>query len=102
MLRLWLSTALLSRRDACWKNTKKVLFSVSAITNPVSVTSILLLLLLLRKDIHLYFSVEVLRLLINFHFGCAAAAGGACAAYNITTEAERGAGYCFFLLRFCP
>ena len=39
-------------------------------------------------------------LLIIFLVGCAAAAG-ACAAYNITTEAERGTGYCFFLLRFC-
>ena len=102
MLRLSLLTALLLRRDACRKNTKKVFFSVSAITNPVSVASILLLLLLLRKDMHFYFSVEVLRLLINFRFGCATAAGGACAAYNITTEAVRGAGYCFFLLRFCP
>ena len=72
------------------------------IPNAVSVASFLLLLLLLTKDMHLYFLVEVLRLLINFHFGCAAAAGGACAAYNITTDAERGAGYCFFLLRFCP
>ena len=72
------------------------------IPNAVSVASFLLLLLLLTKDMHFYFLVEVLRLLINFHFGCAAAAGGACAAYNITTESERGAGYCFFLLRFCP
>ena len=39
---------------------------------------------------------------IIFLVGCAAAAGGACAAYNIRTEAERGTGYCFFLLRFCP
>ena len=33
--------------------------------------------------------VEVLLLLIIFLVGCAAAAGGACAAYNISTEAER-------------
>ena len=48
---------------------------------------------------HFYFLVEVLLLLIIFLVGCAAAAG-ACAAY-ISTEAERGTGYCFFLLRFC-
>ena len=43
------------------------------------------------------FLVEVLLLLIIFLVGCAAvAAGGACAAYNISTEAERGTGYCFF------
>ena len=41
-------------------------------------------------------------LLIIFLVGCDAAAAGACAAYNISTEAERGTGYCFFLLRFCP
>ena len=39
----------------------------------------------------------VLRLLIIFLFGGAAAAAGACAADIISTEAERGAGYCF-----CP
>ena len=44
----------------------------------------------------------MLLLLIIFFVGCAAAAAGACAAYNISTEAERGTGYCFFLLRFCP
>ena len=38
----------------------------------------------------------------HFFVGCDAAAAGACAAYNISTEAERGTGYCFFLLRFCP
>ena len=37
----------------------------------------------------------------HFLVGCADAAAGACAAYNISTEAERGTGYCFFLLRFC-
>ena len=50
---------------------------------------------------HFYFLVEVLLLLIIFLVGCATAAAGACAAYNIITEAERGTGYCFFLLRFC-
>ena len=37
----------------------------------------------------------------NFLVGFAAAAGGACAAYNTSTGAKRGTGYCFFLLRFC-
>ena len=77
-------------------------FSVSATTTAVSFASILFPLLLLRKDIHFHFLVEVLLLLIIFLVGCAAAAGGACAAYNISTEAERGTGYCFFLLRFRP
>ena len=45
---------------------------------------------------HFCFFVEVLLLLIIFLVGCAAAADGACAAYNISTEAERGTGYCFF------
>ena len=74
------------------------------VTSPLlllSFTSILLLLLLLTRDVHFYFLVEVLLLLIIFLVGCADAAGGACAAYNISTEAERGTGYCFFLLRFC-
>ena len=45
----------------------------------------------------------MLRLLKIFLVGCAAAAAaGACAADCISTEAERGAGYCFFRLRFCP
>ena len=48
---------------------------------------------------HFCFLVEVLLLLIIFLVGCAAAAAGACAAYNISTEAERGTDYCFFLLR---
>ena len=80
----------------------KVLFSVSAISNAFSIASILLLLLLLRKDIHFYFLVEVLRLLINCLVGCAAAAASVCAAYDVSTEAERGTGYCFSLPRFCP
>ena len=49
---------------------------------------------------HFYFLFEVLLLLIIFLVGCADAAAGACAAFSIT-EAERGTGYCFFLLRFC-
>ena len=76
------------------------------VTSPLlllSFASILLLLLLWRRDLHFYFLVEVLLLLllIIFLVGCATAAAGDCAAYNISTEAERGAGYCFFLLRFC-
>ena len=55
-----------------------------------------------EKGYAFYFLVEVLLLLIIFLVGCADAAVGACAAYNISTEAERGTGYCFFLLRFCP
>ena len=58
--------------------------------------------MLLRRDMHFYVLVEVLLLLlIIFLVGFATAAAGACAAYNISTEAERGTGYCFFLLRFC-
>ena len=74
------------------------------VTSPLlllSFASILLLLLLLRRDMLFCFLVEVLLLPIIFLVGCAAAAAGACAAYNISTEAERGNGYCFFLLRFC-
>ena len=67
----------------------------------LSFASILLLLLLLRRDMHFVFFVEVLPLLIIFLVGCAAGAG-ACAGYNISTDAERGTGYYFFLLRFCP
>ena len=43
-------------------------------------------------DMHFYFLVEVLLLLIIFLLGCVAG-GGACATYNISTEAERGTGY---------
>ena len=50
---------------------------------------------------HFNFLAEVLLVLINFLVGFAAAAAG-CAAYNISAEAEKGTGYCFFLLRFCP
>ena len=49
-----------------------------------------------------YFLVGVLWLLIVFLFGWVAVAAGACAADNVSTEAERGAGYCFFLPRFRP
>ena len=79
-------------------------FSVSATITAVSFRSVRLLLLLVRRDMHFHFLVEVLLLLIIFIVGCAAAAGGAgaCAAYNISTDAERGTGYCFFLLRCCP
>ena len=80
----------------------KVLFSVSAITNAVSVASILLLLLLLRKDMHFFLLVEVLPVLFICPVGCAAAAAGVCAAYIISTEAERVTGYRFFLPRFIP
>ena len=49
-----------------------------------------------------YFLVGVLWLLIVFLFGWVAVVAGACAADNVSTEAERGAGYCFFPPRFCP
>ena len=80
----------------------KVLLSVSAITNVVSVASTLSMWLLLRKDMHFYFLMEVLRLLIIFLVGCAVAAAGAYATDNTSTVAERGAGYCFPLPRFRP
>ena len=80
----------------------KVLLSVSAITNVVSVASTLSMLLLLRKDMHFYFLMEVLRLLIIFLVGCAVAAAGAYATDNTSTVAERGAGYCFLIPRFGP
>ena len=59
----------------------------------LSFASIQLLFLLLRRDLHFCFVVEVLLLLIIFLVDCAAAAAGACVAYNIVTEAERGTGY---------
>ena len=92
------TTSVLKRRDV--PPTVSSL-PLSATTTVVSFASMLLLLLLLRRDMHFYFLVDVLLLLIVFLVGCPAAAG-ACAAYNISTEAERGSGYCFFLLRFCP
>ena len=45
-----------------------------------------------------FFLFEVLLLLIIFRVSCADVAAGAFAAY-FSTEAERGTGYCFFLLR---
>ena len=98
MLLLLPTTSPLKRREAPPTVSS---FSVSATTTAVSFASILLLLLLLRRDMHFCFLVEVLLLIIFFLVGCAAAAAGACAAYNISTEAERGTGYYFFLLRFC-
>ena len=100
MLWLWLLTALLLRRDSSWKNISSIVLRLRYCY--FSFASILLLFLLLRSDMHFCFLVEVLLLLTIFLVGCAAAAGGACAAYNIRTGAKRGAGYCFFLLRFCP
>ena len=78
------------------------LFPVSTITTAVSLSFILLLLMLVKRDMHFYFLIEVLLLLIIYLVGCAAAAGsaGACAAYNISTEADRGTVCCFFHLRF--
>ena len=76
----------------------KVFFAVSATTTFLCVYSIAVA--AAEKGYVFLFLVEVLLLLIFFLVGCAAAAG-ACAAYNISTEAERGTGYCFFLLRFC-
>ena len=58
------------------------------------------MLLLLRKDMHFYFLMEVRRLLIIFQVGCAVAAAGAYATDNTSTVAERGAGYCFLIPRF--
>ena len=70
----------------------KVLFCVSTTTTAISFASVLLMLLLLRMDMLLQILVEMLLLLIISFVGCADAAAGACAAYNISTEAERGAG----------
>ena len=89
-------------RGCMLEKYNKVHFSVSAIANAVSVASNLLLLLLLRKYMQFYFLVGVLWLLIVFLFGWVAIAAGACAADNVSTEAERGAGYCFFPPRFRP
>ena len=90
------TTSVLKRRESPATVSS---FSVSATATAVSFASILLLLLLLRRDMHFCFLVEVLLLPIIFLVGCAPAAAGACAAYNIGTEAERGNGYCVFLLR---
>ena len=78
MLRSRLLTALLLRRDACWKNS--FLLTVATKSVPIFIfwsrcccCCCVLLLLLLRA--------------------------AAAAAHNISTEAERGTGYCFLLLR---
>ena len=69
----------------------------------LSFASTQFLLLPLRRDMNFCFLVELLLLLLIISLvGCGAAAAGVCAAYNISTEAERGTGYYFFLLRFCP
>ena len=95
------TTSVLKPREI---HTTVSFFSVSAIITAVSFGSVRLLLLLVRRDMHFFFWIEVLLLLIIFLVGCAAAAGaaGACAAYDISTEAERGTGHCFFLLRCGP
>ena len=77
----------------------KVFFSVSATTTFLCVCSIAVAAVV--KGYASLFLVEMLLLLIIFLVGCAAAGAGAGAAYNISTE-QRGTGYCFFLLRFCP
>ena len=89
MLLLLPATSVLKRREV---PATVFSFSVTATTTAVSFASILLLLLLLRRDMHFQFLVEVLLPLVIFLVGCAAAAGGACAAYNISTETERGTG----------
>ena len=55
-----------------------------------------------EKGYAFFLLVELLRVLFICLVGCAAAAAGVCAAYIITTEAERVTGFCFFLPRFCP
>ena len=55
-----------------------------------------------EKGYAFFLLVELLRVLFISLVGCAAAAAGVCAAYVISTEAERVTGYCFFLPRFCP
>ena len=96
------TTSLLKPKEI---HTTVSFFSVSVTTTAVSFGSIILLSLMLRSKGYAFFIlVEVLLLLIIFVVGCAADAGaaGACAAYDISIEAESGTGYCFFLLRCCP
>ena len=72
------------------KHTTVSFFSVSVTSTAVSFGSIISLLLMIRSKGYAFFIlVEVLLLLIIFLVGCAAPAGaaGACAAYNISTEA---------------
>ena len=79
----------------------QVFLSVSATTTFLCVFSIAVAAVEKGYKYTFCFLVEVLLLLISFLVGCATAAADACAAYNISTEAERGTGYyCFFLLRF--
>ena len=70
MLRLWLITSLLLRRDACLKNTYLLKVTTKYVFIFIFLVEVLLLLLL--RD---------------------------AAAHNIGTEAESGTDYCFFLLR---
>ena len=77
----------------------EVFSSVSATATLLCVYSIAVA--AVEKGYAFCFLDEVLLLLIIFLVGCAAAAAGACAAYNISTDSERVTGYCFFLLRFC-
>ena len=77
----------------------KVFFSVSATTIFLCIYSIAVA--AVEKG-YFCFLIEVLLLLIIVLLGCAAAVTGACAADNISPEAEKGAGYCFFPPRFCP
>ena len=67
MLRLWLLTALLLRRDACWKNTY--------------------LLKVATKYVLIFFLVEVLLLLLL----------RAAAAAHISTQAKRGITFSFLV-----
>ena len=55
-----------------------------------------------EKGYAFHFLFEVLLLPIILRVGCSDPAAGACAAYNISIEAERGTGYSSFLLRYCP
>ena len=64
----------------------------------LSFASTQFLLLPLRRDMNFCFLVELLLLLLIISLvGCGAAAAGVCAAYNISTEAERGTGYYLFV-----
>ena len=74
MLRLWVLTALLLRRDACWKNT----YLEKVATKYVFI---------------FYFLVEVVVLLLLLLLRAADAA------HNISTEAERGITFSFWWLR---
>ena len=73
MLWLWLLTALLLRRDACWKNTYQV---------PAKGCN--------KVRVHFYFLVEVLLLLLLL-------LRAAAAAHNISTEADRCTTFSFLV-----